>query len=147
MIPSKPTTPDPSFVTSDKVKEKKIVDKVNIKEKLKLFKDYWSPRILGQVNDYHVKVFKAKGEFVWHKHADSDEFFLVIHGELTIKLKERDVILRDVILNEGEFFIVPKGVEHCPYAKEECHGLLFEPKQVVNTGDADSDKTFKAARL
>ncbi len=120
------------------LKEEKIVDKVNIKEKFQLFSEHWSPKILGEVNDYYVKVFKAKGEFVWHQHADSDEFFLVIHGQLKIKLKNGEVTL-----NEGEFYIVPKGVEHLPYAEAECHALLFEPKQVVNTGDADSEKTVE----
>lgn len=111
-------------------------DKVNIKEKFGLFKAYWSPKILGEINDFHVKVFKAKGEFVWHKHDADDEFFLVVEGQLTIKFRDRDIVL-----NEGEFLIVPKGVEHMTYAKEVAHVLLLEPKQVVNTGDVKSDKT------
>lgn len=113
-------------------------DKVNIKEKLKLFNEHWSPKILGEVNDSYVKIFKAKGEFVWHKHEKEDEFFLVIQGQLTLRFRDREVIL-----NEGDFFIVPKGVEHMPFAQEEVHVLLFEPKGVVNTGKTVSDKTVE----
>ncbi len=112
--------------------------KINIKKKFELFHEYWSPKILGEVNGNHVKIFKAKGEFVWHKHDEEDEFFLVIQGQLKIKLRDHEVIL-----NEGDFFIVPKGIEHLPYAEEEAHVLLFEPKQVINTGDAVSEKTVK----
>lgn len=111
------------------------MDKVNIREKFKLFTAYWSPKILGQVNENYVRIFKAKGEFVWHKHEKDDEFFLVIKGQLTIRLRDRDIIL-----NEGEFFIVPKGVEHCPYAEHEVHILLVEPKEVINTGNTVSEK-------
>lgn len=110
-------------------------DKINVKEKLKLFDAHWSPRILGELNGNYVKVFKGKGEFVWHSHQDEDEFFMVIEGKLILKLRDRDIEL-----NEGEFYIVPKGVEHLPYAPEEAHVLLFEPKAVVNTGDDMSDK-------
>lgn len=108
---------------------------VNIEEKFNLFQETWTPKILGEVNDSYVKIFKAKGEFVWHHHAD-DEFFLVIKGQLKIKLPTQEVII-----NEGEFFIVPKNMQHCPYADEEAHILLFEPKAVVNTGDVVSEKT------
>ena len=85
-----------------------------------------------------MKIFKAKGEFVWHKHENDDEFFLVVQGQLHIKLRDREIVL-----TAGEFFIVPKGVEHLPYAKEEAHVLLFEPKQVLNTGDTISEKTIE----
>ena len=112
------------------------MDKVNIANKFKLFDAHWTPKILGEVNSSYVKIFKAKGEFVWHSHANEDEFFLVIKGQLRIKLRDKEIVL-----NEGEFFIVPKGVEHLPYAKEEVHVLLFEPKEVINTGDATSEKT------
>lgn len=111
------------------------MDKVNIKQKLQLFNEHWIPKILGEVNDSYVKVFKAKGEFVWHKHDNEDEFFLVIQGKLTIKFRDKDVTLQ-----EGEFIIVPKGVEHMPIAEEEAHVLLFEPKEVINTGGAESEK-------
>lgn len=111
-------------------------DKVNIKEKFQLFDAYWTPKILGEVNDSYVKIFKAKGEFIWHKHDKDDEFFLVIKGQLNIKLRDREIVLK-----EGEFFIVPKGVEHMPYAHDETHVLFFESKQVLNTGNVKSDKT------
>lgn len=103
--------------------------KINVKEKFNLFNEYWSPKILGELNGNQVKIFKAKGEFIWHKHEEEDEFFLVIHGQLTIKFKDNEIVL-----NEGEFCIVPKNVDHLPFAKEEAHVLLFEPKQVLNTG-------------
>jgi mannose-6-phosphate isomerase-like protein (cupin superfamily) len=111
---------------------------VNIQEKFNLFKEYWTPKILGEINDSYVKIFKAKGEFVWHSHEHEDEFFLVIKGQLTIKFRGSEVTIK-----AGEFFIVPKGIEHCPYAEEEVHVLLLEPKGVVNTGKTESDKTAK----
>jgi len=111
------------------------MDKVNIQEKFKLFHDYWSPKILGVLNENYVKIFKAKGEFAWHKHEREDALFLVIKGQLKIKLK-----YREVILNEGEFYIVPQGIEHVAYAEEEAHVLLFEPKQEIPTGDTPSEK-------
>lgn len=109
---------------------------VNVKEKFKLFSEYWTPKILAACNDNYIKVFKAKGEFDWHKHDDADEFFLVIKGRLTIKFRDKEVVL-----DEGDFYVVPNGIEHCPVAEQECHILLFEPKQVVNTGDVVSNKT------
>ena len=111
-------------------------DKVNIKEKFQLFNESWCPKILGELNGNYVKIFKARKEFVWHHHQHEDEFFLVVEGQLKIKLRDREIIL-----NPGEFFIVPKGVEHLPYAETEAHVLLFEPKQVVNTGNATSERT------
>lgn len=113
-------------------------DKVNIKEKFKLFDQFWNPKILGELNGNYVKIFKARGEFVWHKHEHEDEFFLVIEGQLHIQLRDREVILK-----AGEFFIVPKGVEHLPYAPSEAYVLLFEPKQVINTGSTKSEKTVE----
>ncbi len=109
---------------------------VNLKEKFTLFDQYWTPKIVGEINNFYVKVFKAKGEFVWHSHEKEDEFFLVVQGQLKIKLPDRT----EVILNENEFFNVTKGMEHCPYAEEEAHILLFEKKEVVNTGQANSEK-------
>ena len=109
-----------------------------IKDKFQLFDAYWTPKILGEVNNLHVKIFKAKGEFVWHSHKDEDEFFLVIKGQLKIKLRDREITL-----NEGEFFIVPRGVEHLPHAETEAWVLLVEPKQVINTGNVISEKTVK----
>jgi mannose-6-phosphate isomerase-like protein (cupin superfamily) len=111
-------------------------DKVNLAEKLGLLDGLWSPGIVGYLNDYKLAVVKVKGEFVWHKHDDTDDFFLVIDGRLTIQLRERDVEL-----GPGELFVVPRGVEHCPRAEEETHVLLIEPRGTVNTGDAASELT------
>ena len=112
--------------------------KVNLTEKLKLFSDHWHPRIVGELNGQYVKLAKVEGEFDWHQHADEDELFLVVAGSLTIKLRGRDVILE-----EGEFFIVPRGVEHKPVAESEAHVLLFEPKSTLNTGEERTDRTVE----
>lgn len=114
------------------------MDKVNLTEKLKLFSDHWHPRIVGELNGQYVKLAKVEGEFDWHQHADEDELFLVVAGSLTIKLRDRDVILE-----EGEFFIVPRGVEHKPVAESEAHVLLFEPKSTLNTGEERTDRTVE----
>ena len=106
---------------------------VSLAEKFGLFADAWAPKVVGEFNDLLVKAVKAKGDFVWHKHDDIDEIFLVTKGELTIQLREPDVVV-----GEDEFFVVPKGTEHRPSAREECELLLFEPAGVVNTGDAAS---------
>ena len=98
---------------------------VNLKEKFTLFDQYWTPKIVGQVDTFYIKVFKAKGEFIWHTHENEDEFFLVIKGVLKIKLPDREVVW-----NEGGFFIVPKRVKHCPYANEEANIMLLEKKGV-----------------
>jgi len=110
--------------------------KVNIAEKLSLFDRLWEPKIVGELNQQVIKLAKLKGEFVWHQHENEDEMFMVIKGSLIIKLREQDIEL-----NEGEFFIIPKGVEHLPIAKEEVHIMLFEPKVTINTGNADSERT------
>ena len=112
---------------------------VNISQKFDLFSEYWSPRIVGELNDSHVKLVKLKGEFVWHQHENEDELFLVIKGKLLIKLRDRDLWL-----NEGELVIIPKGVEHCPVAEEEVHVLLLEPKSTLNTGDQQNERTVEA---
>jgi mannose-6-phosphate isomerase-like protein (cupin superfamily) len=103
---------------------------INLTEKFGKFSEHWSPKIIGQYNGNDLMLVKFKGEFVWHSHPDTDDFFMVIKGKLTIKLRDGDVTLR-----EGEIFVVPKGVEHCPVAEEECHVLLIEPKDTPNTGD------------
>ena len=109
-----------------------VVDvKVNLAEKFELLVGPYAPRIVGFINDYKLQIVKVKGEFVWHKHDDTDDFFLVLEGELTIQLRDRDVVL-----GPGELFVVPKGVEHCPKAEEETHVLLIEPRGTPNTGDA-----------
>jgi mannose-6-phosphate isomerase-like protein (cupin superfamily) len=117
-------------------------DKVNLADKLGQFDEHFSPKIVGYLNDYKVAVVKARGDFVWHKHDDTDDFFLVLRGRLTIQLRDRDVEL-----SEGELFIVPRGVEHCPRAQEEAHVLLIEPKGTVNTGDAGGPLTADETRI
>ncbi len=112
------------------------MNKVNLAEKFSLFEDFWSPRIVGEVGDYWVKLAKLKGEFVWHTHEKEDELFFVVSGSLTIRLRDTDVPL-----TSGEFFIVPHGVEHMPVADREAHVMLFEPKTTVNTGDAAGERT------
>lgn len=107
---------------------------INLAEKLGLFSEQWSPRIVAQLNDYHFKLAKLQGDFVWHSHAETDELFLVIEGELRIEFRDREATLR-----AGEMLVVPKGVEHKPYAAEECHVLLVEPAGTVNTGDAERE--------
>lgn len=103
---------------------------VNFQEKLGKFSEYWSPKVIAQLNDYHFKLAKIKGEFVWHDHPETDEVFVVIRGGLDILFRDGKVTLR-----EGEMFVVPKGVEHKPVAKDECHILLVEPAGTVNTGN------------
>jgi len=119
-----------------------VSDKVNLDEKLALFDEHWQPKIVGRYNDNELRVVKVKGEFVWHKHDDTDDFFLVLDGHLTIQL--RDV---DVELDPGELFVVPRGIEHCPRANEETALLLIEPRGTVNTGDASGALTAIAEEI
>jgi mannose-6-phosphate isomerase-like protein (cupin superfamily) len=112
------------------------MDKVNLAQKFSLFQEYWSPKIAGEINDSHVKLAKLKGEFVWHQHDTEDELFLVVKGKLLIKLRDRDIFLE-----EGEFVIIPRGVEHLPIAEEEAHVLLLEPKTTLNTGSISNERT------
>ena len=112
------------------------MDKVNLNEKFTLFQEYWSPKIAGELNDSYIKLAKLKGEFVWHQHENEDELFLVVKGHLLIKLRDRDIHLK-----EGEFVIIPKGVEHLPIAEEEVHVLLLEPKSTLNTGNVQNERT------
>jgi mannose-6-phosphate isomerase-like protein (cupin superfamily) len=118
------------------------MEKINVAQKFGLFNDYWSPKIVGEINDSYVKLVKVKGEFVWHSHEKEDELFLLVKGKLVIRLRERDVRLE-----EGEFFIVPKGVEHMPVAEEEAHVLLLEPKTTLNTGNVRNERTVEAKRI
>ena len=115
------------------------MDKVNLAEKLGSFAEHWQPRIVGELNGQHVKVAKLQGEFIWHHHESEDELFLVLRGAMTIQLRDRDVHL-----GEGEFFIVPRGVEHRPVAAEEAHILLFEPAATLNTGNVRNERTYEA---
>jgi mannose-6-phosphate isomerase-like protein (cupin superfamily) len=117
-------------------------DKVNLAEKLALLDAPFQPGIVGTLNDYKLAVVKAQGEFVWHKHDDTDDFFLVLSGRLTIQLRDRDIEL-----SAGELFVVPRGVEHCPKADEEAEVLLIEPEGTVNTGDAGGDRTAPERRI
>jgi mannose-6-phosphate isomerase-like protein (cupin superfamily) len=113
-----------------------MIDKVTLTQKFGLFSEYWRPKIVGELNDTYVKLVKVKGEFVWHHHDVEDELFLVVKGRLTIRLRDGDIHLR-----EGEFVIVPKGVEHMPVAAEEAHVVLLELKSTLNTGDVQNERT------
>jgi mannose-6-phosphate isomerase-like protein (cupin superfamily) len=107
------------------------MEKVNLAEKFALFDERWNPKLVGVLDDYDIKLVKLEGEFVWHKHDDEDEMFLVVNGQLSMDFRDRTVEL-----GQGEFLVVPKGVEHRPRADRECQVLLLERKGVVNTGDA-----------
>jgi len=107
-----------------------VYSPINLKEKLAGFSDHWSPKIIAQMNDYHFKLVKFKGDFVWHHHKDTDEVFIVLDGEMTIAFNDGDVILK-----QGEMFVVPKGLEHKPFAEKECNIMLVEPAGTINTGD------------
>ena len=109
---------------------------INLTDKLSLFSDHWSPRVIAEMNDYQFKLVKLQGEFVWHNHPDTDEVFIVIDGEMAIAFRDGQVNLK-----VGEMFVVPKGVEHKPSAPEECQIMLIEPRGIVNTGDAGGDLT------
>jgi mannose-6-phosphate isomerase-like protein (cupin superfamily) len=117
-------------------------DKVNLEDKVGLLDKPYSPGIVGYLNDYKLLVVKVLGEFVWHKHDETDDFFLVLSGHLTIQLRDRDIEL-----DPGELFVVPRGVEHCPKADEETHVLLIEPRETVNTGDAGGDLTAEPVEI
>ena len=112
--------------------------KINLCEKFKKFDDYWSPRVVGELNGQYVKLAKIKGQMVWHRHEAEDEFFQVVQGCIEIHLKDQSVTL-----NEGECFIVPKGVEHKPEAVEEAHVMMFEPKSTAHTGTTESELTVE----
>ena len=118
------------------------MDKVNLAEKLALISDYYNPRIAGEINDAYVKLVKLKGEFMWHHHDAEDELFLVIKGTLRMMLQE-DGREREVRVGEGEFIIVPHGVEHKPIADEEVHLMLLEPKTTLNTGNVRNERTVE----
>ena len=110
--------------------------KVNLKQKLSLFSDTWNPRIVGELNGQHVKLTKLEGEFLWHTHENEDEMFLVLEGSLTIRMRDEEVNL-----GQGEFFIVPRGIEHLPVAHGEAHVLMFEPATTLNTGEVRNERT------
>jgi len=109
---------------------------INISEKLSLFSDHWSPKVIARMNDYHLKLVKFQGDFVWHAHKETDEVFLVLEGEMTIHFRDKDVAVK-----KGELFVIPKGTEHKTSAKVECHAMLIEPEGTVNTGEIQDAKT------
>ena len=109
------------------------MDGINLAQKLATFSEHWQPRTVGQFNGHDLMVVKVKGEFIWHSHADTDDFFLVLKGRITLQMRSGDVTL-----GPGELFVVPKGVEHCPRADEETHLLLIEPTGTANTGNAET---------
>lgn len=112
------------------------IEKVNVAEKFSLFQERWSPKIVGELNDSHIKLAKLRGEFVWHQHEIEDELFLVVTGRLLIRLRDHDIWL-----DEGEFVIIPRGVEHLPIAEEEAEVLFVEPKSTLNTGNVTNERT------
>ena len=115
---------------------------MNLDAMLARFAEHWSPKTVAQINDYDVRIVKVQGEFTWHRHTDTDEFFLVLDGQLTIQMREGNVVL-----NPRELFVVPRAVEHCPRADTETTLLLLEPSNVVNTGDAGGELTAQSERL
>jgi len=114
------------------------VQAVNLSEKLRQVADYWNPKIVGELNDSFVKVVKLKGEFLWHHHEHEDELFLVVKGTLRMRFRDKDVVVR-----EGEFLVVPRGVEHMPVAEDEVHVVLLEPKSTLNTGNLRNERTVE----
>lgn len=118
------------------------MDVVNIDAMLGRFAEHWSPKKIAQINDYDVRIVKLQGDFTWHKHDDTDELFLVLSGELTIQMRDRDVVL-----GPRDLFVVPRGTEHCPRAVMETAVLLLEPSSVINTGDAGGEFTTKVETL
>ncbi|WP_137928530.1 cupin domain-containing protein [Cupriavidus sp. 2SB] len=109
---------------------------INFASKLSLFSDQWQPRVIAEMNDYQFKIVRIEGDFIWHSHADTDESFIVLEGELRIDFRDGHVCV-----NAGEMYVVPKGIEHKPYAHEEVRMLLIEPRGVVNTGDEGGERT------
>ncbi len=116
-----------------------MINPVNLQHKLSLFNQHWSPKIIAQMNDYHLKLAKIQGEFTWHSHPETDELFLVVSGQMTIQLRDGEVTL-----SAAELCVVPRGVEHRPVAQEECAILLIEPAGTLNTGDAASQRPSTA---
>lgn len=121
------------------------MNKINLASKLALFTDHWNPRIIGDLNENHIKLAKLQGDFIWHQHEMEDELFVVLKGRLMIDFRvEGDVLgVRTVEINPGEIIVVPKGIEHRPHAEEEVHIMLIEPKTVINTGALENELTRK----
>ena len=114
------------------------IEKQNLKEKFYLISEYYKPKIAGELNDNYIKLTKLKGEFIWHKHENEDEFFMILKGNLLMKFRDKEIKV-----NEGEFIVIPKGVEHKPVADNEVHLLLIEPKSTLNTGNIENERTIK----
>ena len=112
------------------------MNKINLAQKFSLFSTHWDPKIVGELNNQHVKLVKFAGEFTWHTHENEDELFLVVKGFFDMQFRDKTIRV-----NEGEFIIVPRGVEHCPKAEQEVLVMLFEPKSTINTGNKESEKT------
>jgi mannose-6-phosphate isomerase-like protein (cupin superfamily) len=119
-----------------------MIRKVNLAEKLSQFSEYWSPKIVGEINDAHVKIVKLQGEFVWHHHDNEDELFLVVKGQLRMRYLE-DGAERETKIGPGEFVVIPRGTEHLPTSEEETHILLLEPKSTLNTGNVHNERTVE----
>tara|TARA_Y100000996_G_C22269529_1_gene539410 strand:- start:123 stop:500 length:378 start_codon:yes stop_codon:yes gene_type:complete len=114
------------------------IKKINLNQKFKKVYEYWQPKVIAEMNEYQFKLAKVKDEFIWHKHEETDETFFIIKGQLTIELKNEKLFL-----NKGEMVVIPKGVEHRPFADEECEIMLIEPKETVNTGNISNEMTAK----
>jgi mannose-6-phosphate isomerase-like protein (cupin superfamily) len=119
-----------------------VIETVDLARKFALFEEHWQPKIVGELNESYVKLAKLKGEFIWHRHEREDELFLVVKGSLLIRLRDRDLTV-----GEGQFVIIPKGVEHLPVAEKEVHVMLLEPKSTVNTGEPQNDRTINSEWL
>jgi mannose-6-phosphate isomerase-like protein (cupin superfamily) len=118
-----------------------LMEKINLPQKFALFSDQWSPKVIGELNQFSVKIVKAQGEFVWHHHDQEDELFFVVKGRLLMQVREDHESRRDIWVEEGELIIIPHGVEHRPLAEEETHLMLLEPATTVNTGNVQSERT------
>ena len=119
-----------------------MLDKVNLAQKYSLFSDHYSPKIVGELNDFYVKLVKFQGPFVWHHHEAEDELFLVVKGTMKMGVRENGVE-RTITVGPGEFIIMPRGVEHCPSADEETQIMLLEPKTTLNTGNVEGERTVR----
>jgi mannose-6-phosphate isomerase-like protein (cupin superfamily) len=126
----------------DRLKETQMIKKINLAQKLSLFTDHYSPKIVGELNDCYVKLVKLQGEFVWHHHDNEDELFFVVEGALRMRVRE-DGSEREFVITPGEFIIIPRGVEHLPSAEEETHIMLLELKTTLNTGNVESERTVR----
>ena len=119
------------------------MQKINLQQKLALIKDHWNPRIAGELNNQYIKLVKFKGPFTWHHHENEDELFMVVQGRFRMDYRDESNSDQAVWIEKGEMIIVPRGVEHCPVAEEECEVLLFEPASTLNTGDKENEFTRK----